>query len=252
MMFRVVFYSKNNIDFNSSDKSDTIKDQPKTPKYGKVICFCKKYCPGKDEIVNDENTDTTVPSKEDYRQQIPGPVPVAKPWESKEYKPERKDERNSNDSTSSLSKKKKAMFDIVEEILPNTDQRNSFKNRESTVLPSSDKDMKCLEKCDTDKNKRKSKQYDTGTITEGNEIDDLGALNREKEAERHRMSLITEKYLRTHGTRDDGIEYESPLSEPQAASSPLNTGPLIRRATTPPPPPTPESTMVNNSYGELK
>ncbi|XP_026319750.1 uncharacterized protein LOC113230166 isoform X3 [Hyposmocoma kahamanoa] len=240
------------IDFNFSDKLDTITDQDQRKKmkgkerkekanYGKITCLCKKYCPGKEAIANDENTETTVLPTEDYRQQIPGPLPVTKPWETKAYKSERKG--NSNDLTSSLTKTRKEMTHTRDKQVYNNN-RNSSEHMESIMLPSSGKDMKYKD-LDTGKNEGKSKQYDTGASTEGNENDNLDASDSKREAEQHRMSLISESPVPTHGSKDDRMEYHLPLSEPQATSSPFITDPLIRKETKPTSPPTPEPTMVN-------
>lgn len=228
------------------------KERKEKVNYGKIICLCKKYCPGKEAIANDENTETAVLPTEDYRQQIPGPLPVAKPWVTKAYKSERKG--NSTELTSSLTKTRKEMAHTRDKHVYNNNG-NSSEHMESIMLPSSGKDMK-YEDLDTGKNEGKSKQYHTDASTEGNENDNRDASDSKREAEQHRMSLISETPVRTHGSKDDRMEYHLPLSEPQATSSPFITDPLIRKETTPTSPPTPEPTMVNkyimDPHGEFE
>lgn len=221
------------------------------------MCLCKTYCKGKDAVVNDETKATTEFSKEEYRQQIPGPLPVEKPWESTDQKPERKgiNRGNSIDSTGSV-KKKKTVFMTRDNHQPCMDKKNCFENMEYMILPSSGKDIyKDHEKSDTDKNKDIPKQHHTGTSTVKNKIDsDRGAPESERETDNYRLSLLSETLsVRTDATKDDRMKHYSPLSEPQATSSPLVAGALDRKEITQTPPPSPEPTTkyTMDPHGEF-
>lgn len=208
----------------------------------------------------DENKATSELSS-DSRQQIPGPLPVGKPWESTAYKPEHKGNREENSCEAvNLGFKKKKPTSRDKSLL-SKDERSSFIQKESLFLPSSWRDSKNkdLDKFEAEKDNGKSMQHHTGTSTIGKEINNYrDAPDSEMRPEKRRLSLVSDSSsLRKsplYRTRDDYMDDTAP-SKPQATSSPILDHALPNGTTPTSPPPAPERFTADKStmdtYGEF-